>query len=250
MAKKRHRTEDALLQGFSWHSVDEEIVRNAHAMISETKKTGIKTAIRWESLKIVPQGLYVEWKHPGGTYNAGYKWFEYKLGELSDDPGNSLQWCVIGHLCDFDASPWESLKAVGQEKIMINFRDGSFSSSSVSSMPNPSATDLSACTPMKEAAKESSVPSWRCLSPAFQLAVCSNGTGALSRGIYKLGESIGQGAFGKTFRSSRDGWLLVVKKLHTKDCFDKLKREAMPEVCALDRCLHHPSHRSTVGYLL
>jgi serine/threonine protein kinase len=239
---KKARNEVAVLQGFSWHSVDPKIFESARLRVSDMEKIG-KTAVNWESLQWLPQGFYIAWKDFGGTYRAGYHWFSRVIGDLSDTDGNTLQWCVIGHPRTFDPCLWESFKEAGCARKSLR-----------------SVTDISVQAPMKRVSSSSffssgaakcdnhvelqnslpALPSWRCLTPAFRLAAFGEIPVDLSQGIYNLSEIVGGRSCGEVYRSSRDGWAVVLKILRPKTSSNDLLREAMPEVCTLDRCLDHP----------
>ena len=97
-------------RGFSWHSTEAKVRRNAKTILEEVAAARKKTAIDWALQREVADGIYLVWTKPS-AYNAGYLWFFRQVGHLVSEAGSTLKWCVIGHAEGYQEDLWAQAKA-------------------------------------------------------------------------------------------------------------------------------------------
>eukprot|EP00930_Biecheleria_cincta_P080840 TRINITY_DN6931_c0_g1_i1.p1 TRINITY_DN6931_c0_g1~~TRINITY_DN6931_c0_g1_i1.p1 ORF type:complete len:369 (-),score=68.65 TRINITY_DN6931_c0_g1_i1:149-1255(-) len=227
--RKNAQQSESLFSGFSFQSKSAEVIAQARTLLATQRASKRKCSVEWESEVWFEDGVYLRWKEPT-LYASGYKWFADKLGNLASEPGQSLDWLVLGHKQNYqrDGRPqtlWNVLKAAGAPPCVC-FRTGEITLPAAEA-EQPSQSGSGFRYPCR--------PDWSVESPSFKLA-----TGVAGKSFdYKLGDQLGKGASATVFRSEREGCDVAIKKLkEDRSSFAEAVADALPEVIALERSKH------------
>ena len=186
--------------GFTWTSSQKKTVAAARKVLTEMRSKGGKSAIDWNGLEWLPNGVYLSWR-ASATHAAGHNWFRRVLGDLApaDERFCGDSWKVAGGELVVDSSP--PVADVGS--------------------PCLQAVEVASAPPLPQ------LPAWVCDFPAMKLA--RDGTAlAKSAGCYKIAGPVGKGRFGVVKAAEREGTQVVIKEVD--------KADAMVELLCLERC--------------
>ena len=228
------RDSETVYVGFSWHSVKVNVVNEAKGRFSAMMTQRGKSCVEWHGLVPVRDGFYLPWKAPA-TFNAGYCWFNRKVGDLVWESGMSPNWCVVPHAVRYEEASW--LQALEHHRASA---DGTVSGAS----PRASAS-IASSTAQPSAA---SCPSYGCvpdenfwLRRGLLLKVLG-GIKVLKEHAeeYKIGKKIGEGTFAKVYAATRR--TQPKQKIVLKAAKEKEERiPFLKEASLLCGCMGHPS---------
>ena len=226
------RDRETYYAGFSWHSTDARIMKDAGGIFAAARTQGGRTSVDWEGFLPVTNGFFFPWKDPA-TFNAGYLWFARKVGCLSDGPAQTKDWFVVPHLVRYEESEW--LRALAQFDEPQANEDASMNAGEHSA----SRERVKTLVPGLEFGQPIDEDYWQRQS-LFLKSFVGNSVWMRGTEYLQLGKAIGQGTFGTVHRAKTNPKVqppIVVKKANpeTQDLAGVLAEAAV--LCA---CIGHP----------